>query len=209
MRSYKRQIRLTHLLVELLAHRMTTEFALQTQRLRLRRLTVNDSEFILTLYNDPDFIRNIADRGLRTLYDARVFITRAPRSAYANIGYGLLCVDEIASDQAIGVCGLVKRDELPDSDLGFALLPKWRKRGYAHEAAAAVVDFARHALCLPRLLGIVLPSNMPSIHVLEAVGMRFVRPLPWPADGSTVSLFAVDLLKNLTPAAATDPPQPA
>jgi RimJ/RimL family protein N-acetyltransferase len=182
---------------------MTTDFALETPRLRLRRLAVNDSEFILALYNDPDFIRNIADRGLRTLDDARAFITRGPRSAYANIGYGLLCVEEVAGNQAIGVCGLVKRDELPDSDLGFALLPNWRRRGYAREAATAVVDFARHTLCLPRLLGIVLPSNMPSIHVLEAVGMRFVRPLPWPADGSTISLFAVDLHRNPTPAAAT------
>lgn len=172
---------------------MNTDFALDTPRLRLRRLTIDDAAFILEVYNDPDFIRNIADRGLRTLYDARTFIVRGAGSAYANIGYGLLCVTERTSGTPIGICGLVRRKELPDSDLGFALLPAWRRHGYAREAANAIVDFACDQLQLPRLLGIVLPTNTPSIHVLEAVGMHFELEMRWPADGSTLHVYRRDL----------------
>jgi len=171
---------------------MNTDFALDTPRLQLRRLTIDDAAFILALYNDPDFIRNIADRGLRTVDDARAFIQRGPSSAYANVGYGLLCVTERTTGTAIGVCGLVRRSELPDSDLGFALLPAWRGCGYAREAAGAVVNFAYSQLHLPRLLGIVLPANTPSIRVLEAVGMRFERMLNWPADGSMLQVYRRD-----------------
>jgi RimJ/RimL family protein N-acetyltransferase len=130
---------------------MHDTFTLDTPRLCLRRLTTEDAPFILALYNDPDFIRNI------------------------------------------GVCGLVKRDELPDSDIGFALLPAWRGCGYAREAAQAVVSFARDSLQLPTLLGIALPANTPSIHVLEAIGMRFERSLPWPSDGSTLNVYSMEL----------------
>lgn len=172
---------------------MHDTFTLDTPRLCLRRLTTEDAPFILALYNDPDFIRNIADRGLRTIDDARTFIARGPRAAYANVGYGLLAVIHKATATPIGVCGLVKRDELPDSDIGFALLPAWRGCGYAREAAQAVVSFARDSLQLPTLLGIALPANTPSIHVLEAIGMRFERSLPWPSDGSTLNVYSIEL----------------
>ncbi|MCX6019751.1 MAG: GNAT family N-acetyltransferase [Chloroflexi bacterium] len=169
------------------------KFVLNTPRLHLRQLTELDAEFILALYNDRDFIRNIADRGLRTIEDARAFIARGPRAPYAQIGHGLLCVEENASGHAVGICGLVKRDELSDSDIGFALLPEWRGRGYAREAASAVVAFARDELHLPRLLGIALPENTPSIRVLEAIDMQYKRNIFWPADGSTLSVYRLQL----------------
>jgi RimJ/RimL family protein N-acetyltransferase len=167
-------------------------FPLLTPRLRLRRLVVGDAPFLHELYNDPDFLRNIGDRGIRTLDDARTFIARGPSAAYADVGYGMLCIEDAVTLQALGVCGLVRRRELPATDLGFALLPTARGRGVAREAAAAVAHFAHAHLSLPRLLGIALPSNHPSIRVLEAVGMRFERLLPWPADGSTLAVYALD-----------------
>jgi len=65
---------------------------LETQRLTLREIDAGDAPFILELVNDPDWIRFIGDRGVRTLEDARGYIERGPRSLYAKLGFGLWLV---------------------------------------------------------------------------------------------------------------------
>jgi len=169
-------------------------FALLTPRLRLRRLVADDAddaEFLLALYNDPDFLRNIGDRGIHTVADARAFISRGPRAPYADVGHGLLCIEERDTGRRLGVCGLVRRDFLPAADLGFALLPAARGHGFAREAAQAVVQFARTELRLPRLFGVVQPDNAPSIRVLESVGMHLERHMPGSSDGAALCIYAV------------------
>ena len=51
---------------------------LETERLILRKMTVEDAEFIFELVNEPAFIRNIGDKGVRTLDDAREYILSGP-----------------------------------------------------------------------------------------------------------------------------------
>ena len=51
---------------------------LETQRLILRRMVVEDAEFILELLNEPAFIQNIGDKGVRTPDDARLYILSGP-----------------------------------------------------------------------------------------------------------------------------------
>lgn len=168
-------------------------FALLTPRLRLRRLDDDDAEFLHALYNDPDFLRNIGDRGIHTIADARAFIARGPRAPYADVGHGLLCVEEREPGRRLGVCGLVRRDFLPAADLGFALLPAARGHGFAQEAAQAVVEFARVELKHARLFGVVQPGNAPSIRVLESVGMRLERHMPGSSDDAALCIYAVAL----------------
>jgi len=64
----------------------------ETERLRLRRLTADDAPFILELLNDPDFLRNIGDRGVRTEADARGYILDGPVASYERHGFGLYLV---------------------------------------------------------------------------------------------------------------------
>ena len=66
---------------------------LETLRLRIRELTPADAPFILTLLNDPDFLRNIGDRNVRTLEDARRYIEAGPMASYARHGFGLCHVE--------------------------------------------------------------------------------------------------------------------
>src|SRR5262249_38684677 len=107
---------------------------LDTARLRLRDLAPADAPFILTLLNEPSFIRNIGDRGVRTLDAARAYIENGPVASYARHGFGLYLVELLASGAPIGICGILKRDALPDPDLGFAFLPAYWKQGYAFES---------------------------------------------------------------------------
>ena len=162
---------------------------LDTARLRLRDLAPADAPFILTLLNEPSFIQNIADRGVRTLDAARAYIENGPVASYARFGFGLYLVELLASGAPIGICGILKRDTLPDPDLGFAFLPAFWKQGYALESAAAVRHYARAELGLGRLLAIVNPSNASSIRLLEKLGFTFVRMMRLPVENADVKLF--------------------
>jgi RimJ/RimL family protein N-acetyltransferase len=156
-------------------------------------LTARDATFILALLNDPAFIEHIGDRGVRTVEDAAAYIERGPRASYAQHGFGLWVVQLIDGATPIGICGMLKREALPDPDIGFAFLPEYRSRGYAFEAAAAVRDFARDTLRIARLLAIVSPANVNSIRLLERLGFAFDGTVVMPGDTKELNLFAARL----------------
>ena len=156
---------------------------IRTGRLRLRRFTLDDADFIVQLVNDPDWLRNIGDRKVRTAADARAYLLRGPLALYERHGFGLYLVSLAETGERIGMCGLVKRDGLDDADIGFAFLPAWRGRGFAEEAARAVLAHAREDLGLGRIVAIVSPRNAPSIRLLEKIGMRSAGKVKLPRDG--------------------------
>jgi RimJ/RimL family protein N-acetyltransferase len=163
---------------------------LTTARLIVRELTLSDAPFIVSLLNDPGFIRNIGDRGVRTEEDAREYLTAGPLASYARHGFGLCAVTLTATGEPIGICGVLQRDELPDPDLGFAFLPQFRGHGYACEAAAAVKADAHARLGLATLLAIVNPANDASIRLLAKLGFELQRPVQLGGDVTFLSLFA-------------------
>jgi len=146
---------------------------LNTPRLALRALSEEDAPFILGLLNEPSFIRNIGDRGVRTIEDAVAYIENGPLASYARFGFGLYLVTLKSTGASIGICGILKRDALPEPDIGFAFLPAYWSQGYALESAIAVRDYARNAIGLQRLLAIVNPSNQGSIRLLEKLGFTY------------------------------------
>jgi len=149
--------------------------SLETQRLIIRELKVDDAQFILTLLNEPSFLRYIGDKKVRNLDDARRYILSRPVASYERYGFGLFRVELKDSHIPIGMCGLLKREELPDPDIGFAFLPDFWNRGYALEAAAAVLNYARQRLKLDRILAIVNPDNDASIKLLQKLSFKFER----------------------------------
>jgi RimJ/RimL family protein N-acetyltransferase len=162
---------------------------LHTQRLTLRKLSYDDAEFILRLLNDPDFIRFIGDKGVRNLEDARGYLRTGPLASYERFGFGLYRVDLRETGEAIGMCGLLKREVLADVDIGFAFLPEHRAKGYAFEAASAVVSHAYRDFGLTRLAGVTKPDNVGSMRVLEKLGMRPVGTVRISQDGPEDNLF--------------------
>jgi len=148
---------------------------IETDRLVLRQLTVEDAPFILELLTDPDWLRFIGDKGVRSLEGARNYIVTGPIESYARHGFGLFRTELKADGTPIGLCGLVKREVLEDVDVGYAFLPQFRGRGYAYESAAAVLRFARDRVGLVRIAAITNPDNERSIRVLEKLGLVFER----------------------------------
>ncbi|HEX8069676.1 MAG TPA: GNAT family N-acetyltransferase [Pyrinomonadaceae bacterium] len=166
---------------------------LETERLRLRRLIVEDAEFIVRLLNEPAFLQYIGDRGVRTLADARAYLMQGPLASYEKFGFGLYLIELRAARVPVGICGLLRRDVLDDADIGYALVSEFRGQGYAREAAAAVVAYARDALGLARLAAVVDPDNHVSIRLLERLGFRYERPVSLADDAAPIKLFTTDL----------------
>jgi RimJ/RimL family protein N-acetyltransferase len=167
---------------------------LETPRLRLRRFTPEDAPFIVALLNSPGWLAFIGDRGVRTEEDARRYLVAGPIASYAQHGgLGLYHVARRVDGLPVGMCGLLRRETLPDVDLGFAFLPEHAGVGYASEAAAAVVDFGRAEFGLRRLAGITMAENARSIRVLEKLGLRFEREFVMPPKNETLRYYARSL----------------
>src|SRR5664279_5426527 len=145
---------------------------LQTDRLIIRPFVAEDAPFLLRLLNEPSFIENITDKGVRTLDQARSYLAEGPLASYAAHGHGLWMVQHRATGNPMGMCGLIKRDTLPEVDLGYALVPAFWGLGYAREAARACLAWGRDTLQLRGLLAIVSPGNAASIRLLEALAFQ-------------------------------------
>jgi len=161
----------------------------ETARLRIARLTTDDAPFILGLVNDPDFLRYIGDRGVRSLEDAVAYITNGPLASYARHGFGLYLVSLGDTGVSIGIAGVLRRETLDDPDIGFAFLPAYRGQGYALEATRAVMDHALRDLHLGRIVAIVSPDNAASRRLLGVLGFRGEGRIRLAEGADEVDLF--------------------
>ena len=162
----------------------------ETERLVLRPLVLEDAAFVLELVNDPSWLRYIGDRGIRTLDAARDYIRNGPMVSHAKHGFGLDLIVRKSDGAALGICGLLKRDTLDDIDVGFALLPQFCGQGYAREAVAAILRHGRSTFGLKRIVAITDPANVASIQLLEKLGFKFERLIRMAPDKPELNLFA-------------------
>ncbi|MEO7966229.1 MAG: GNAT family N-acetyltransferase [Gemmatimonadaceae bacterium] len=166
--------------------------AIETPRLVLRRLTEEDAPFINVLLNQPSFIENIGDRGVRSTDDAVNYLRQGPMASYARHGFGLLLTSLRADGTPIGICGILKRDTLEDPDIGYALIPEFWGAGYAREAAEAVIDEARRLFNFRRIVATTSLDNVSSIRVLEKMGFRFDGVIRMTPEGGESRFFVRD-----------------
>jgi len=93
----------------------------------------------------------------------------------------------------IGICGLFKRDNLEHPDIGFGVLPDFCGKGYAGEAAFAVLAHARDDLEICELTAIVSRDNAPSIGLIEKLGLSFARMITMPGDDEQICLYSATI----------------
>lgn len=161
----------------------------ETDRLRLRELTMGDSEFIIELLNSPGWIKFIGDRNVQTLEDAQNYLQNGPMKLYRQHDFGLWMVELKTEQTPIGICGLLKRDTLNLPDLGFCLLPQFQGKGYAYESAKAAIEAGMKDYQLEKLCAITLPENNASIRLLGRLGFGFVSAVQFPDNDETLLLY--------------------
>ncbi len=165
---------------------------IETERLILRRFTLEDVMFFRELLNDADWIRFIGDRNVHSDEQARAYLTKSYLCQYEKNGFGINLV-ALKDGKPIGMCGLLKRDSLDDVDIGFAFLPAYRGKGYAVEAARAVLAYGRDVLHKKRVVAITLADNLTSISLLEKIGMHFETMVRLTDDDDELARYAIDL----------------
>jgi RimJ/RimL family protein N-acetyltransferase len=170
---------------------------LETKRLIIRRLSPEDAEFICQLLNEPSWLRFIGDKGVRTVEDARAYILNGPVEMYSRLGFGLYLVELKEEGFSIGMCGLIKRDSLEDVDIGFAFLPEYWGRGYAYEAAAAVMSYGRRVIGLNRIVAITSVDNDSSAKLLQKLGFSFEKMIKLSNESQEIKLFGTAINNSL------------
>jgi [ribosomal protein S5]-alanine N-acetyltransferase len=164
---------------------------LETERLILRKLTLEDAPFMLELLNTPTWLQFIGDRNVHTIADAENYLLNGSLKSYDENGFGFYAVIEKATTRTIGMCGLIKRDTLPDIDIGFAFFPDLLSKGYGYEAASATLDYALNVLNIKRIIAIVNPNNEKSIGLIKKIGMKFENMIIFGEEEKELMLFAV------------------
>ncbi|HEX7587922.1 MAG TPA: GNAT family N-acetyltransferase [Anaerolineae bacterium] len=159
----------------------------------LRKFTLEDAPFIVDLLNQPSWLRFIGDRGIRSIDDAEKYIVNVHQASYERLGFGFYLTELKEGYTPIGMCGLIKRETLNDVDIGFAFLPQYWSKGYAFEAASAVMEYARDVLNLKRIVAIATPDNDRSIKLLKRIGMEFESMTIAPEDGEELAVYGADL----------------
>jgi ribosomal-protein-alanine N-acetyltransferase len=164
---------------------------LETERLVLREVEDEDAPFMLELLNSPGFLENIGDRGVRDLEQAKSFIEERLRGSYRDHGFGMWLTVQKSDRSPVGLAGLVRREGLETPDVGYAFVQRVWGRGYAQEAAAAVLAHAQGPLGIPKLAAITSPENFASMAVLRKIGFSFHGMVELPGIERESTYFTV------------------
>ncbi len=163
---------------------------LQTLRLVLEPVTLDDSEFMLELLTDPAFIRHVGDRQVRTREQAAAYLGERVLPMQAEQGFGMFVVRLRDSGEATGICSLIQREWLADVDIGYAFLPRFRGMGLAFEATKSMLDWVTDELGRTRIVAIVTPDNERSIALLQKLGMVYESTVTSPGEDVALRLYA-------------------
>jgi len=165
-------------------------YILETERLLLRHFTIDDSKFIIELLNTPGWIEFIGDRNIKTEEQAKQYLQNGPLRSYEVNGFGLSLVELKSDRKSIGMCGILKRENLESPDIGFAFLPEFTGKGFAFEIANATMTFAKDILKLATIFAITVPNNKTSIRLLGKIGLKFDKAFRFPNDTEELMLFS-------------------
>ncbi|MCI0706922.1 MAG: GNAT family N-acetyltransferase [Ignavibacteriae bacterium] len=141
-----------------------------TPRLTFRELTRADLDFIAFLRADPEITRFYP--GTYSREDSAEWIQKQ-LNRYKNDGYGMWLVSAIASQQPVGIVGLMTQDVdgVQEPEIGYIIHNSFWRQGLASEAALAVKGYAFDVLKKPRVISLIRPENIPSIGVAQKMGM--------------------------------------
>lgn len=165
-----------------------------TARLNLRWAHELDADFIHKLVNDPDWLKHIGDRFVKNKKDAIHFINEKIINSYHSNGFGLYVMEQKSDAKPIGLCGLLKRPELPFVDIGYAMLPEYRGQGFTKEAVLSVLNWAKSTLAFNQVLAITSPSNTPSIKLLESISFVLQKEIFFAEANKPALLFEKTLV---------------
>ena len=157
---------------------------LETKRLFLREMNMDDYDALYAVLADPDIMQHYPysfdENHVRSWIERNM-------QRYKENGFGLWAVWRKETGEMIGDCGLTLQNidgkMLPE--IGYHIRKDWQRRGYAKEAASAVRDWAFEHTDYPSLYSYCKYTNEASYKTAEAIGMHFDKEYPDEANKIT------------------------
>ena len=171
-------------------------YILETEKLKLRELTLDDTSFIIELVNSTGWLKYIGDRNIKTTEQAKGYLKNGPIKSYQENGFGLWLVETKDNKNPIGMCGILHRDYLDNPDIGFAFLPEYIGMGFGFEAATGTISLAKNQLNFSSICAITMPDNVASIKLLEKIGMKFIKSISPPGSQEELHLYQVSFFQK-------------
>ncbi len=169
---------------------------IETERLLLKPVSVDDTVFIYELYNSPRFIEFIGDRNIRNKDDARNYIINRFIPQIEKSGYGNYVIVRKDDGQKIGSVGIFERDGLDVNDIGFSFLPEFEGKGFGFEAASALMEIAFKEFGLKKLSAITTDANISSRKLIEKLGLSFQKKIQLPNVDEELRYYEIELKKE-------------
>ena len=163
---------------------------LETERLKLKLITVEDAEFLFELMTTEKWHQYIGDRGVHTLEDAENYIRTKMDPDIKNKGFINHVMIEKSTGEKVGTCSLHDREGVPGMDVGYALLPGFEGKGYATEGAGKMAKLAFDKYNQDKVYAITITENVGSIRVLENVGFEYVKDIQFPGGSDYIRLYS-------------------
>ena len=151
-----------------------TLIIVETEHLLLRPLTLSDLDDLAALYANPEAMRFLG--GTRSKDEVRYILNRYIRE-YEMYGHSFFATIQKSDQRFIGQCGLLNQEveERPEVELAYILAPEYWQRGLALEGTQALKDYGLRQLGFPRVISLIPPANLASMHIAEKIGMRYER----------------------------------
>ncbi len=147
-----------------------------TERLLLRPFVEEDAPAFIRMISDPEVNKYTGE-----IYDPDTpldevvrLMNIAPLGDYKKYGYGRHAVVDKANNQVIGFTGLKYLDDMDKVDIGYRFFPEYWGRGIATESCWPMLKYGFEDLKLDSIVGIAMPENVASCHVLEKIGLRYI-----------------------------------
>jgi len=148
---------------------------LESERLIIRTTKVSDAPFYFELFNDPDWIKFINDKGLKSIEETEVYLEDILAKNKKLNGLGFFAVVLKETEELIGTSTILQRERLEFIDIGYGFLPKGRGKGYATEATKLMMEHVKRVYKQEKLYAFTKPNNEQSKKLLKNLGFKFVR----------------------------------
>lgn len=151
---------------------------IETERLLLRKITLEDKEDLFKLHRHPEVQKYTGESVVETIEEIEIAIqTRTDN--YTKYGFGRWATFLKKEMRFVGWAGLAYLPEFDEIDIGYRFLPEYWGQGIATEASHAILKYGFETLKIKKIIAIALKENKASIRVMEKIGMKFDKFAPY------------------------------
>ncbi|WP_431803666.1 GNAT family N-acetyltransferase [Halobacillus andaensis] len=150
---------------------------IESQRLRFCKYTDNEFEYLADLLNNPEMVKYIGEGKTKDREGAKNFLEWIYHTYNLGSGLGLMVLEDKERNNQVGHAGLVPQviEGEEEIEIGYWVSKEHWGRGYATEAARALLHYGHHQLRLTRFISLIQPGNTASQRVAEKIGMTLEK----------------------------------